>query len=107
MIEVVGIVCTVIAVAGVVLNNRKMRECFWLWMVSNLISAGLHVWLGLWSLAVRDAIFFVLAIEGVWMWKKNFGTEKKKSNVCECGGIVFTREDGPWRCRDCGRKAAF
>lgn len=71
MTEFFGIVCTVIAVGGVVLNNRKVAACFWLWMVSNAISAGVHISLGCWSLAARDAIFFVLAIEGIWLWRKN------------------------------------
>jgi nicotinamide riboside transporter PnuC len=68
-IELVGTVATVIAVAGVLLNNRRRRECFYLWIVSNALTLGVHVAAGVWSLAVRDGIFFVLAVEGLLRWR--------------------------------------
>ncbi len=73
MLEVIGMVSTVIAVAGVILNNRKVRWCFCLWIVSNFLSMCIHLFAGargnneMWAFAVRDVIFLVLAIEG---WKK-------------------------------------
>jgi hypothetical protein len=38
MVEPQGAFATVIAAAGVVLNNRKLRVCFWLWIVSSTIA---------------------------------------------------------------------
>ena len=60
MIELTGLFVTIIAVAGVILNNRKRRLCFILWMVSNILSALIHLYLGPWSLVVRDVIFLAL-----------------------------------------------
>jgi len=70
MMEMMGWICGGIAVGGVVLNNYRMRSCFWLWMISNALSACLHAHAGIWSLAVRDVIFFVLAAQGFWLWGK-------------------------------------
>ncbi len=70
MTEIIGTISTVIAVVGVILNNHRLIACFWLWLVSNAASAGLHIHAGMYSLAVRDAVFFALAIHGLVMWKK-------------------------------------
>ena len=70
--EIFGIIATILAVAGVLLNNRLDRNCFYVWIVSNCIVLGIHFKSGLWSLAVRDFIFIVLAIEGLIRWS-NYG----------------------------------
>ena len=70
MSEVFGFIVMVLAVGGVVLNNRLNIACFYLWIVSNAISAGLHVHSGLWMMCVRDVIFLVLAIDGINKWGK-------------------------------------
>jgi nicotinamide riboside transporter PnuC len=69
IIETFGIITTILAVVGVVLNNRMDRKCFWFWIVSNAISCALHIHVGLWSLVVRDAVFLVLAFDGLAKWK--------------------------------------
>ena len=61
----------IIAVAGVVLNNYMNRWCFCLWFVSNSISAGLHVYAGMYSLAGRDIVFIGLAAHGLYKWGRN------------------------------------
>lgn len=97
--EIFGMVCTVIAVAGVWLNNRKVRACFVLWLFSNAISMALHIGAGLYSLAVRDLIFLALAVEGLIIWR-----ESDKPFVCRaCGATVAKRDGGVWRCVSCGR----
>lgn len=68
MLELVGMISTVIAVIGVVLNNYKVRFCFWLWLISNSLSAGIHLYLGCYSLFVRDITFAALTIHGLWKW---------------------------------------
>lgn len=69
-IEAIGTIATAFAVAGVILNNRKMIGCFYLWLISNSISAGIHATAGIWSLCLRDLIFIALAAEGLARWRK-------------------------------------
>ncbi|KKN55616.1 hypothetical protein LCGC14_0580880 [marine sediment metagenome] len=79
--EIIGIIATTFAVAGVITNNRRLRLCYLLWLVSNGLTGGIHVHAGIWSLVVRDAIFFVLAIVGWFKWgriDKKFTEEKAK-----------------------------
>jgi nicotinamide riboside transporter PnuC len=64
--EILGTIVTVLAVVGVVLNNRKIAACFWLWIISNGISAYIHSDAGLFALTARDCIFLVLAVEGIY-----------------------------------------
>jgi len=68
MIDAIGWVASVLAVAGVVLNNNRLRVCFLVWLVSNAMSAGLHVHAAMWPLAARDLVFMVLAVHGWWCW---------------------------------------
>ena len=69
MLEIIGLVSTVIAVSGAWLINLKVRYCFLLWMVSNTLSALIHVHTGPWSLVVRDIIFLALAVQGWRKWR--------------------------------------
>lgn len=69
-IEIVGVFSTVFAVVGVITNNRRLRVCFLLWLISNGLTGGIHVHAGIWSLVARDAIFFVLAIVGWFKWSR-------------------------------------
>jgi len=71
MIEIAGTVATVLAVAGVVFNNRLDRRCFVLWIVSNIICAAVHLQAGIWSLLARDVIFAILAVEGLILWGRH------------------------------------
>ena len=70
MIEAAGVVATLVAITGVVLNNRRRRECFYLWLVSNSLTLAIHVAAGIWSLAVRDAVFLGLAVDGLIRWNR-------------------------------------
>ena len=70
MNEIFGIVSMVLAVCGVMLNNRKLTGCFYLWIVSNSISAYLHFDGQLYSLLIRDVIFTILSVEGLYRWKR-------------------------------------
>jgi nicotinamide riboside transporter PnuC len=68
VIEFIGTIGTILAVAGTVLNNRRRRACFYIWMVSNVLTLIVHVVAGIWSLAARDVVFFALAVEGLARW---------------------------------------
>jgi nicotinamide riboside transporter PnuC len=70
-LEIIGAICTIMSVAGVILNNRRRRGCFLLWLGSNSLSLWIHVSTSVWSLAIRDGIFLILAIEGIILWSKH------------------------------------
>lgn len=75
----VGMIAASAAIIGVVLNNRKLTVCFIFWMLSNAMMFGIHSYAsyhgvqGMWPLAVRDAVFFVLAIDGFIRWRRHAG----------------------------------
>lgn len=77
MFEIIGMAVTVIAVAGAWLINRKIRFCFVLWVVSNLLSAVIHVHTGPWALVARDVIFLYLAVEGYVTWGRKKLQQRK------------------------------
>jgi nicotinamide riboside transporter PnuC len=68
MIEIIGIIATILAITGVILNNRRLRVCFILWLVSNSLTLVIHAQTDVWSLVARDAVFLVLAVEGWIRW---------------------------------------
>ena len=70
MIELIGAISGMLAVIGVVFNNYRLRACFIIWLVSNILSAGLHAQAQIWSLVGRDAIFIGLAFHGWYAWSK-------------------------------------
>lgn len=70
MIEIIGVITTVIAVWGVLLNNHHNKRCFILWIFSNTLSLMIHAALMCWSLTIRDAIFLYLAYDGYQKWSK-------------------------------------
>ncbi len=71
-ITIIGWTATAIALSGVWLNNRRLRACFLLWLISNALSCALHVHSGTWPLACRDAAFFVFA----WLGWRAWGRDK-------------------------------
>jgi len=94
MIDLFGWTATVLAVSGVVLNNRKFIMCFWLWMVSNLLCAHLHAHVGLWSQYWRDVAFFVLSVEGFYKWRKQTDSPKKKRKAGHFLGQLRRKKGG-------------
>jgi len=71
---IIGWIASAGAIAGVVLNNYRVRLCFIVWLCTNAISAALHVrgyLMGdgaMLSLAARDLIFMLLAVHGWRAW---------------------------------------
>jgi nicotinamide riboside transporter PnuC len=76
IIEAVSLLACIIAVAGVVLNNRKMRLCFPLWVASNLLSLAVHLYSWLFGMVLRDIVFIILAVEGWILWKEKKDGDK-------------------------------
>jgi nicotinamide riboside transporter PnuC len=67
-LEVLGWTASLIAITGVWLNNGRSPWCFALWLVSNALTAFIHVRSRLWALTVRDLVFLALAVVGWWQW---------------------------------------
>ncbi len=68
IVEVLGGVITIAAVAGAVLNNQRRRACFGVWFASNVLSGIVHVSAGLYALSARDAVFMALCVHGWVAW---------------------------------------
>lgn len=58
-----------LAVAGVMLSNRKRRSCYVCWLVSNFAWAVINWTHGLHIEALQNTIFLYLAVEGIVKWK--------------------------------------
>jgi nicotinamide riboside transporter PnuC len=69
-LQIAGWAVSIVAIIGVVLNNRMNRACFILWMFSNSATLLLHLRAAMYGLAARDAVFLVLAVWGWRAWKK-------------------------------------
>lgn len=67
-VEAIGMAATGLAIVGCLMNNRRMRWCFAVWLVSNALSLAVHLESAIWSLAVRDIAFCLLAVEGWIKW---------------------------------------
>ena len=67
-IEIISTLATVIAIAGVILNNHRQRACFIVWFFSNILTLSVHLYVGLWAMSGRDLIFIALAVHGWIMW---------------------------------------
>ncbi len=67
-IEGIGAIAAILAIVGVLANNRRLRWCFLLWMLSNVMTGFIHAESAIWSLLVRDVVFFILAFEGWLRW---------------------------------------
>lgn len=68
--EILGLISLCFALAGSILNNRKMIICFPIWIISNIIYFGMHLQIGSWSLALKDVVFFGICVEGYFRWRK-------------------------------------
>lgn len=67
-LEIPSAVAGVLAVVGVLCNNRRLRACFAIWLLSNGMCLAVHALAGLWAMAARDGIFMALAVEGWYKW---------------------------------------
>lgn len=68
MLEMIGVIATILSIWGAILNNRRLRACFPIWLCSNTLTAIIHAYAGIWSLFARDVVFLVLAVEGWYRW---------------------------------------
>jgi len=62
------------AIAGVYLNNHRIRFCFVIWAITNSGTAYIHITAAQGGLAFRDIVFLILAVQGWFLWGRNSQT---------------------------------
>jgi len=63
-------VLTAVSLIGTVLNVKKIKYCFYIWTVSNILWLAYDLYTGLYSRAVLDAVHLAMAIWGIIAWNK-------------------------------------
>jgi nicotinamide riboside transporter PnuC len=64
---------TLASIIGVVLNVKRKKACFIVWACSNFVWMIIDYQNGLYSQAALFLIYFLLAIWGLWEWRKKSG----------------------------------
>ena len=70
-LEAVGLVATVVAIAGVLLMNARRRSCHVVWIGSNALFVLIHLSTTpvVWTMVARDVVFLALAFSGFYQWR--------------------------------------
>lgn len=68
--EIINWITTAICLMGTVLNVKKIKLCFWLWLAGNILWLIIDIKNGLWSRAILDIVQGILALWGIIEWKK-------------------------------------
>ena len=63
-------ITTAICLTGTVLNVKKIKLCFWLWLIGNILWLIIDINNGLWSRAILDIVQGALALWGIIEWRK-------------------------------------
>lgn len=61
---------TVLSVCAMVLMGQKKIECWWLWIVVDVLGIGIYYASGVPFVALLYAVFLVLAVSGLRSWEK-------------------------------------
>ena len=64
-------IVTLFALAGVILNIKKDKKCFIIWSFTNSFWCIHNFRIGEHALSDLFAVYFVLAIAGLWRWKRD------------------------------------
>lgn len=64
-------ICTFICLVGTILNVKKIKLCFYLWALGNIIWFIIDIKNGLISRAILDTVQGVLAVWGIIEWRDN------------------------------------
>ncbi|MDH5525448.1 MAG: nicotinamide mononucleotide transporter family protein [Desulfobulbaceae bacterium] len=67
-ITTVSWILTGLGVAGALLNVRRLRACFVVWIVTNIGWMILHAVRGNWADVVMFAVYFAAAVWGFYSW---------------------------------------
>ena len=68
--QIISWITTIMCLTGTVLNVKKIKLCFWLWLGGNILWLCIDIYNGLWSRAVLDIVQGILALWGIIEWKK-------------------------------------
>ena len=63
-------ILTAACLTGTVLNVKKIKYCFHIWTVANILWLAYDIYTGLYSRAVLDAVQLGFAIWGIIAWNK-------------------------------------
>jgi len=63
-------ILVILGIIGVILNNHKRIECFYIWALTSACWCVIDWYYGIYSQAVLFAIYFVLAVHGWYKWRK-------------------------------------
>lgn len=69
-------IATAISVFGSMLNAKKSKWCFYVWILANVIWLVYDIYIRLYSRATLDIIQTVICISGIIYWNKS---ERKES----------------------------
>ncbi len=61
---------TVLSLVGTALNVKKIKYCFYLWTVANILWFIYDIFTGLYSRSVLDAVQLGMAVWGIIAWNK-------------------------------------
>lgn len=68
--QIISWTTTVLCLIGTVLNVKKLKSCFAIWLVGNILWIIVDIANGMWSRAVLDIVQGGLALWGIIEWKK-------------------------------------
>ena len=61
---------TILCLIGTILNVKRMRACFYLWAIGNILWLILDLKSGLYSRALLDLVQLGFAIWGIFEWSE-------------------------------------
>ena len=67
---IISWITTALCLTGTVLNVKKIKLCFWLWLIGNILWLIIDISNGLWSRAILDTVQGFLALWGIIEWRK-------------------------------------
>lgn len=70
---------TALSVIAMWMLARKYIEQWWLWIVVDVVSAGLYIYKGIYFYAGLYALYAVIAVLGYYNWKKLISNENNQS----------------------------
>ena len=73
--KIMSWIVTIASIVGVILNIRKNKLCFLIWSITNFSWMVIDFYYKLYSQSALFAVYFILAIYGLWKWEKD---EKRK-----------------------------
>lgn len=68
--EILGWLVMMLSLFGTVLNIKRRRECFFIWVFSNAFWMIVDFTHGIYSQSALHCVYFFLAIWGVLEWSK-------------------------------------